>query len=58
MKKLKIDHQGVAAKLAGDYNIKIFTGFHNDHIRLVTHRWITREHCERTINALKEILHH
>ena len=45
MKKLKIDHIGVAAKLKQDFAILCGSGFHNDHIRLVTHRQITKEHC-------------
>ena len=57
MKKLAIDHKGVSAILAEKYNVHCHTGFHNDHVRLVTHRWITREHCERTVKALREILH-
>lgn len=57
MKKIKLDHQGVAKQLDQHYKIWCHTGFHNDHIRLVTHRWITREHCERTVKALKEVLH-
>lgn len=57
MKKLKIDHNGVNKILKDDYNIWGGTGFFNDHIRLVTHRWVTREHCERSVKAIKEILH-
>lgn len=56
MKKIKLDHNGVNNKLKEDYGVWAGTGFHNDHIRLVTHRGTTREHCERAVTALKEIL--
>jgi hypothetical protein len=44
-KKVKMDHNGVAGKLREDYGIWVGTGFNNDHIRLVTHRNVTKEHC-------------
>lgn len=43
MKKLKLDHNGVNAKLR-EHDIWAGTGFHNDHIRFVVHRGTPREH--------------
>lgn len=55
-KKLKIDHEGLAAKLKEEHSIWVGTGFHNDHVRLVTHRGTSKEHCERASKAIKQIL--
>lgn len=56
LKKVKLDHDGLKNKLREDHHILCTSGFHNNNIRLVTHRQALRPHCEKALGALKSIL--
>jgi threonine aldolase len=56
MKSLKIDYFGIKDKMKEEHKILCNAGFHNDNIRLVTHRDVNRKDCENALVALKQIL--
>lgn len=53
LKRAKLDHDGIKFKLKEDHQILCTSGFHNNNIRLVTHRQATRPHCEKVLVVLK-----
>jgi hypothetical protein len=52
---MKLDHDGFRDKLKNEKNILSGSGFQNNYIRLVTHRGVQREDCERAVKAIKEL---
>ena len=38
LKRVKLDHDGLKLKLRDEFQVLCTSGFHNDNIRLVTHR--------------------
>jgi len=56
LRSLKIDYFGIKEKMKEEHKILCNAGFHNDNIRLVTHRDVNRKDCENAIAALKQIL--
>lgn len=56
LRSLKIDYFGIKEKMKEEHKILCNSGFHNDNIRLVTHRDVNRKDCEKAIVALKKVL--
>jgi threonine aldolase len=51
---MKTDHDGIKEKLEVK-NILVDSGFANANIRLVTHRGVKREDCEKAVKAIKKL---
>merc|ERR1719272_2393039 len=55
-KRVNIDHHTVRDKLNEDHSILLNSGMYNDMLRFVTHRGVDREHCERAVKGIKQLL--
>ena len=56
LKNLKLDYIKIAGKLREDHDILLNAGFRNDWLRIVTHRDVSRKHCESLVKALNTML--
>ena len=56
LRKLKLDYIKIAGILREDHHILLNAGFRNDWLRVVTHRDVSRKHCESLVKALNKIL--
>lgn len=55
-KNIRTDYFGFVGRLKEEENILVNPGFANDYIRLVTHRDVSREMCEKFIQTVKRMV--
>ena len=55
MKRMRCDYHQFVGRLKEEENVLANSGFGNDYVRLVTHRDVNREQCEKVIQVIKRM---
>ena len=51
-----VDYRKFVGRLREEHQVLCNAGFANDNVRFVTHRDVSREHCEKALKAVKSLI--